>query len=61
MRVNTSHPQVIVFIDVANADGVDLRAMLGRARSLGQLDEARAYGDFRQRHLDELAIEREIG
>ena len=49
--------RVAVLIDVANAEDVDFRGLLARAAELGRLEEVRAYGDFRQRHLDPIAIE----
>jgi hypothetical protein len=49
--------QLAVFIDVANAEGIDLRRLLAGLARLGELVEVRAYGDFRQRHLDEVAID----
>lgn len=57
LKATRRKPKVAVFIDVANADGVDFRQLLARASELGHVAEVRAYGDFRQRHLDQLAIE----
>jgi hypothetical protein len=50
-------PRVAVFIDVANVEGIDFRWLMVRAGQLGYVEEIRAYGDFRQRHLDPVAIE----
>lgn len=49
--------KVVVFIDVANAQGMDFGRVMARARELGRVEEARADGDFRQHHLDGLALE----
>ncbi|OGO51913.1 MAG: hypothetical protein A2148_04490 [Chloroflexi bacterium RBG_16_68_14] len=48
---------IALFVDVANAEDVDFRRLLSWVRELGPLLEARAYGDFRQRHLDPRALE----
>jgi hypothetical protein len=49
--------KLAVFIDVANAENLDFPQLLERVRQLGQIEEVRAYGDYRQYHLDGLALE----
>lgn len=49
--------KIALFIDVANADGVDFRALLASVRGVGPIGHLQAVGDFRQRHLDPVALE----
>jgi len=49
--------KVAVFLDVANSEGLSLDQILSQVSEFGQIKEARAYGDFRQEHLTNLAIE----
>lgn len=46
-----------VFIDLANSEDLDLKFILTQAREEGLLEEARCYGDFRQQHLEGLALD----
>jgi len=49
--------RIAIFIDIANSEGISLDQILNQAGGLGQIKEIRAYGDFRQEHLTNLALE----
>ncbi len=54
----TEEAKVAVFIDVANNGGcLNLYEVLNQIGAFGQIEEARAYGDFRQDHLAAFALE----
>lgn len=47
--------RLALLVDVANSEELDFGAILEQARQLGQVAEAKAYGDFRQHHMTDHA------
>lgn len=49
--------KTVIFVDLANMEDFDLRDILERTRQEGCVEEARCYGDFRQYHIGEMALD----
>ena len=49
--------KVALFIDLENSKCLDLERIITEAGELGKIEEARAYADFSQGHLQKIAIE----
>ena len=46
-----------IFVDLANMEDFNLRDILERIRQEGRVEEARCYGDFRQLHIGDMAMD----
>ena len=46
-----------IFVDLANMEDFDLRCILEETRQNGRVEEARCYGDFRQYHIGDMALD----
>lgn len=49
--------RIAIFIDLANSEDLDLKWIMKEANEAGSIEEARCYGDFRQEHLGEMALD----
>lgn len=49
--------KMAIFVDLANMEDFDLRGLLEEARQKGRVEEARCYGDFRQLHIGDMAMD----
>ena len=45
-----------IFIDLANSHDLNFQQLLDEVRELGHIEVVKAYGDFRQQHLERLAL-----
>ena len=55
IRSDAAAGSVALLVDVANSLTLSLKQIKEVAEGLGVVEEAKAYGDFRQHHLEELA------
>jgi hypothetical protein len=49
--------RIAIFVDLANMEDFDLRCILEQARQSGRVEEAQCYGDFRQLHIGDMALD----
>ena len=54
-KAMTQNGKAALLVDVANSEELDLSTVLEQAYRFGHLQEMKAYGDFRQHHLTDLA------
>jgi uncharacterized LabA/DUF88 family protein len=54
---NNHNGKIAVLIDLKNSIDLDIADVLAKAKTLGTLEEIRAYSDFRQNHIGQLGIE----